>query len=334
MKRQQLLGLLFTCLVFVGCAGRPPEHHISREASLLSEHLRNEIRKIEQSIVTVSTVVRYEVQIFEDEAGQPIQPANGRQAVRIEKDEKTLRGGGLLIKVDKTEQTYTILTSAHLVAPKDTIDVYYTDKQGGLTNILFSRSIVKQVVISVRGQSYWRAAAELVAVDPGSDLAIITSETEHLLGNAFSNRVGYDLELGWGDWVFLFGFPKGVKQMTGGWVSESPYPGIHLVDAVVRSGFSGGPVFTISHDGTELMLVGLIKSVPSSMLEYIAPKKSMPSGRQIKSPQLEELVVKRQNLVDYGSAYFVNPATINAFFRSQRAALQSANIELPDKYFN
>lgn len=333
MKHHRIFGLLFGCLVCIGCAGRQPERHISKEASLLSEHLRTEIRRIEQSVVSVSTVVKYDVQIFENETGQPPQLTNGRRAVHTEKDEKTLRGGGLLINVDKTKKKYTILTSAHVVAPEDTLEVYYTDEQGKLTDILFSRSIVKQVIISVRGQSHWQASAELVVVDPISDLAIIETKTEHLLGIEFPNRVGYDRKLGWGDWVFLFGFPKGVKQMTGGWVSESPYSGIHLVDAVVRSGFSGGPVFTISPDGTELMLVGLIKSVPSSLFEYVAPKKSMPTGRQIKSPQLEGLVVKKQNMVDYGSAYFVNPMTIKGFFSSQRTALLRANIELPDKYF-
>ncbi|MFQ6115490.1 MAG: serine protease, partial [bacterium] len=288
--------------------------------SLLSDDLRDELRKINSSIVGIGSVIKYRIyqynymlengQVIPD-ATSPlrykIQSGQGENGITVEEDEKTLSGGGLIIDFDRENSTYTILTSSHLVKPKDTTNVYYSDEEGNPTDILFAKYVVKDVMVTVRGRSHWRVRAEVITHDPINDLAVIEAKTTNFLGLEFSNDVGYNLDLSWGDWVFLFGYPRGIKQITGGWVSEAPYSGTLAVDAVVRFGFSGGPVFGISKDRAKLLLVGLTKSVPRRNLEFIAPKKPLPMGYQLTDGDTENLIVENEIFVEYGTAYFVSP---------------------------
>jgi len=314
--------------------------------SLLSDELKNEIKNVEKSIVGVNADIIYEIQTFNYQIrdGHPIRDSNspvkyrlnkaiGKRGVTHEKDDKTLSGGGLILDYDFDLGLYTILTSSHLVVPKDTIDVYYVDNKGQATDLIFQRRIIKSVTLSVRGPANWRVSAELLANDAVDDIAMITAKTKRSIGPEFHNSIGYDLNLSWGDWVFLFGYPREIKQMTAGWVSTSPYRGTFAIDAVVRFGFSGGPVFAISRKKMELVLVGLIKSVPSGTFDFIAPDGTLPIGYALTSADAPKLRVRRETVVNYGTAYCVNPQRIRAFMRNMRAPLEQAGIELESKYF-
>jgi hypothetical protein len=333
------------CAISFGCAANQPAE-IPRGISLLSDEVKRELQGVERTIASVTTSIKYEIQTYQYELvngqfvpdpGSPLRyklaTDNGATGVIIESDDRTLSGGGLVINYDPENSRYTILTSNHLVSPEDTTEVYFLDENGLNTDVLFARYIVKDVMISVRGSSSWRAEAEIVAADAVDDLAILEVQTTSLLGLEYYNEIGYDLDLSWGDWVFLFGFPKGIKQITGGWVSESPYPGTLTVDAVVRFGFSGGPVFAIAREQRKLVFVGIIKSVPRTNFDYIAPDGTLPMGLQLAPEKLKNLVVKREIMVDYGSAYFVNPKTIKQFFNEQRARIEKASIRLHPKYY-
>ncbi len=323
--------------------------HVARESgaagvSLIGSELRSEIRRIEKSVVGILADIDIEIQTFNYQLldDLPIRDPNSPYGYKLlasdgagivtTTDEKALSGGGLLIDHTSDSDNYTILTSSHLVAPRDTTDVYFVDKEGRKTDILFQRHIVKRVRVSVRGRGNWRVKADVLAQDPVDDLALVVAETERQLAAEYPNEPGYDASPGWGDWVFMFGYPREVKQMTGGWVSKSPYRGTFATDAVVRFGFSGGPVFAISDDANKLVFVGVIKSVPSQTLEYIAPPEGLPPGFTLGPDDVPDLVVKAQNLVDYGTAYCVSPERIQAFVKNARASLRNAGIRLSAKY--
>jgi len=339
-----LLIILF--IVFVGCTGNKPLRQIQTGMSLLSDEIREELREISSSIVNIKTEIQYDVYkyTYVTKNGQFITDPNspvkyklnygdGQVGMIVDPDQQTISRGGLIINIDRVKLSYTILTSNHLVSPRDTTDIYYLDESGNEIDVLFSRQIVRNVVVSVGGFSSWRAKAEVVATDPRYDLAIINAKTNLVLGIEYPNNTGYEMDLRWGDWVFLFGFPKGIKQLTGGWVSESPYPGTLAIDAVVRFGYSGGPVFAISKSWGQLAFVGLIKSVPLSTMEYVIPKNSLPSGHQLTHDELKSLIVEKRNLVEYGTAYFVAPQAIKEFFLSKRGNIEAAGINLYGKYY-
>lgn len=127
-------------------------------------------------------------------------------------ESRTLKGGGLIIDIDVTRKGYSILTSSHLVSPPDTINFYYTDDTGKTTDILFARHILRKVIVAVRGTTNWLARGEVIADDPANDIAVIFVKTDNRLGTSFGNPIGYDINLDWGDWIFLFGTPMGLNK--------------------------------------------------------------------------------------------------------------------------
>lgn len=340
------LGFVLFCVLCVGCSRKITLSGMQTGYSLLSEEIKKEILKVEESVVGVNARILLEIHTYEyvTRNGRPVSDptsplgykllsSNGSDGVIIADDEKMLSGGGLIIDRGFQAEDYAILTSSHLVAPKDTTDIYYVDKDGVQTDVLFQRHIVKNVVLSVRGSGNWHVTAQLVANDPIDDLAVILAETKRRLGAEYPNRLAYDRKMSWGDWVFIFGYPREIKQMTGGWVSKSPYRGTFAVDAVVRFGFSGGPVFAISKEQSQLVFVGVIKSVPSGKMDYIAPDVTLPVGYRLRRDDVDKLMVQRQIVVSYGSAYCVSPKRIERFLKRTRMTLERLGIVLAPRYF-
>lgn len=336
--------LLAATLAATSCSKRLSLLQVQGGYSLLSNEMKKEIRRVEKSVVGVTTKIIYEVQTFDYEmqngnlvadASSPVRYRlkSGDAGIIREKDEKTLSGGGLVIEHDPSAGSYTILTSSHLVSPRDTTDTYYLDEHGAPTGVVFQRLIVKKVSLSVRGGSNWRVPAQLLVNNSISDIAIIVGDTEKYLAGEYLNALGYDLDLSWGDWVFMFGYPQQIKQMTGGWVSESPYRGTFAVDAVVRFGFSGGPVFALSRKKYELVFVGIIKSVPSGTVDYIAPDGTLPIGYRLTADDTQKLIVSREVVVNYGTVYCVNPKLIKRFIKAAKAPLEANGVFLHRKYY-
>lgn len=345
MKIQKIIFIVTLILngqmLLSGCVKKISLTEMQSGYSLLSEEVKKEIKRVEKSVIGVNASIRYEIQTFDykfrdgkliPDKSSPFRYKLKPGGIVKTKDEKTLSGGGIVLDYSFQSNVYTILTSSHLVAPKDTVDIFYTDSNGVSTDVLFQRIIVKNIYLSVLGQGNLRVKADLISHDPVDDIALISAQTERQFATEFHNGLGYDLNLTWGDWTFLFGYPKEVKQMTGGWVSKSPYRGTFTLDAVVRYGFSGGPVFALSKNRTRLVLVGLIKSVPTSTLDYIAPQTILPPGYILNTEDLNQLIVRKLNLVAYGTAYCVGPKRIQAFLKASSAALSNNGIRLHKKY--
>ncbi len=335
-----ILLLLSSCSRQTSFSQMRPGH------SLLSDHVKKQIRKIEKSIIGVVANIEYEIQRFDYElnddrlipdaaspVGYRLSVTRSSDGILRHNEEIAFSGGGIIVNKNPGIDRYVILTSSHLVSVRDTVDTFYLDKNGKPTDMVFQRRIVRKNQLTVRGPGNWRVAAELLAKNPIDDIALITVKAERSLGYTYNNQMDYDLDLSWGDWVFLFGYPKEIKQMTGGWVSQSPYRGTFSVDAVVRFGFSGSPVFAFSKNRQELILAGIVKSVPSSSFEYIAPDGSLPVGYALRQSDLEKMAVKREMVVNYGTVYCVNSQRIRSFFRANEKFMNRKGIWLAPMYF-
>jgi len=345
MKHLMLFRRLFI-LLFFSCAQQVPLPNA--QSGLLSSpnQFKPQIQHVEKSVVGIINNRNYKIETFHylyesgkllpDEkspVGFKLRADIGRNGITISKEEQGFSGGGLIVSRGLDDHRYVILTSSHLVAPSDTVNIFYRDHRGEPTDVVFQRRIITDSQILVRNSGNWTALAEVAAHDSKSDIAIIIAKTERHLGMPFTNPLDFDAKPDWGDWVFLFGYPGEIKQMTGGWVSQSPYPGTFSVDAVVRYGYSGGPVFSISSSEGKLGLVGVIKGMPGSNIEYIAPSKTMPPGYSLNLEDLENLSVKSQTLVNFGTAYCVHPERIKRFFKLSEPTLLSFGIILPKKIY-
>lgn len=78
----------------------------------------------------------------------------------------------------------------------------------------------------------------------------------------------------------------------------------------------------------------MIKSAPRKTIDYITPGSEMPVGYSLDSDDFLELRVKRENLVEFGTAYCVAPATIKKFMRNNRSVFSKNSILLNSKYYD
>lgn len=262
--------LIVSSIACLSCSGSRNADRPSLGQPFLTVELRAELGVLAQSVVSVRTEFEYEIQSDDGEGG-----------ITITRDRQTVSGGGLIIHHDRQTSRYVILTSKHLISPKDTTNIFYLDENGAETNVLFARYIIRELAVSAVGGNNLPERSRMVVTDDRYDLALLDVETQNQLGLEFPNQVGYGENLSWGDWVFLFGFPRGIKQMTGGWVSPSPYPRRLAVAAVVRFGYSGGPIFSVSRESGHLVLAGLLESVPLTALEFVAPGRPLPKGYRL-----------------------------------------------------
>lgn len=336
-------------ILIISCASQSPQSKIIVVSQFDSDVIKQEIRSIAPSVVGIYTDIFYDIHRYSylmDHRGfvrdpssylkYKLNPDAGDGGVTIVHDSQTKTGGGLIIDYDKNRNIYTILTSNHLVSPKDTTFVYYLDEHGNNTDALFAKYVITDVRITTQGKSTFHAVAKVVATDYHNDIAIIQAQTELNLGTEFKNPLGFDLKLDWGDWVYVFGYPKGIKQISGGLVSPAPYPNTLSADVVIRRGYSGGPVFGIlkKAENIQLALVGLVKSAPYSTLNYITLSNKLPEGYQLQRKDLNQLIVANEMIIDYGTAYFVSPSAIKKFFRSRQNYLTSIGVFLNDVYFS
>jgi len=79
--------------------------------------------------------------------------------------------------------------------------------------------------------------------------------------------------------------------------------------------------------------VGIIKSVPRTNLDYIAPAQTLPVGSSLTSQDLTDLSVKREILVNYGTAYFVDSKSIKSFLNAARNTMNDSGISLAQKFY-
>lgn len=324
-----LSGLLIACTKAVQ---RP---HVS-PAPIFAPAAKADLLQCMGAFVQVENMVDYDIFEYPEtddrsDSGDRARMVPGRvahgiiESVHLTQSEALTGAATILLRTDRRS---VMLTSAHLVVPRDTVDSYYFDEKGNVTNRLFRRAILRRSRLRVRDPEGWYHEATVVVADHRRDIAVIQSRVGPRLGREFPFAVGYHLDLTWGDWVYAVGYPKGIKQLTAGVVSPSPYRGTLTLDAVVRFGYSGGPVLAFDPLSEHLALVGMIKSVPYTQVDVVVPGEKVAHGQSVRG---KDLRAERLQLIEYGSAYFVSAATLSDFFAEHLRVLRSHDIRLSSR---
>jgi hypothetical protein len=68
-------------------------------------------------------------------------------------------------------------------------------------------------------------------------------------------------------------------------------------------------------------------------LDFIAPSTNLPMGYKLGFEDVTDLVVKREIVVEYGTAYFVSPRAVLRFFNAHRGMLETVGTQLHPKYY-
>lgn len=336
------LVLIITLLNLWNCSGAR-QSSSPHDSLMFSAKVQASLRTVVQSVVGVAAIFSYRNEIFNHQlrngqlvpdstspTGYLLIPPDKKQNAREQETQK-VNGVGLIIYRD--EQRAAILTSAHILMKPDTIISYYRDSLGRLTGVLQARAIKTSATFFAIGQANQFLTAEIIHADTKSDLALLLVTTTPALGIVFPYELAYDHPVDWGDFTYVIGYPREVRQITSGLVSRISNPGTFVLDVVARHGYSGGPVFVVRPE-RGLALTGIVRGVPVNKLAYVAPPAGAPaSGQILIKEDLQGLSAQEIDLIDYGTTYAINAEVLGKFLKGSVRMLERSGIILDAKYF-
>jgi hypothetical protein len=212
----------------------------------------------------------------------------------------------------------TLLTCAHVIDFKDTLYTFYTLADGKPSKYLQSITIKEKqsnYIADLPGNNEF----EIISTDKSLDLAMLGTKFNTdipLMIRNFPYMMGHAKELEWGDFVYIIGFPMGLKLLTKALVSSpnKDRNGGFLVDAVFNRGFSGGIILAIRDGVPNFELVGMIKSVPAEYDYLVTPPYDFDYSNYNPSiPYSGDLYVEKRLNIRYGVTMAIPVETIKAF---------------------
>ena len=171
------------------------------------------------------------------------------------------------------DRRIALLSCAHIFASPDTIVTYYDDESSA--DYVQSIAIKNGQKITVPGfpsGTPWR----LLVQDRERDIAVLGREFPFLPKISvavFDYPFGRGKELGWGTLIYLLGYPRRVKTITSGIVSQPDRDGegSFTTDALFSSGSSGGIVLAVRDGSPHFERVGMAVSVSGFSERVLAP---------------------------------------------------------------
>jgi len=216
-----------------------------------------------------------------------------------------------------------LLTSAHVVTFDDTLTTYYL-RDGEPVG-------VRTFAVKIRQRNYvadipGAGSLEILARNDRDDIAIVgeTVDTRGAMIPVFPLPTGRGDDLTWGSFVYVVGYPVGLRMVSSGIVSQPRRDdqNAFLTDVVFNRGMSGGAVLAARSGGASLEWVGIVTSA-SANTEYILAPNSEKLRDDLTSgePYEGEILVKRDQRIRYGVTIAVSIDAIRKLARENRASL-------------
>jgi hypothetical protein len=226
-----------------------------------------------------------------------------------------------------------LLASAHNVNQVDTLYTYY-GKLKQKTEFIQSISIKQSERISVPDLPD-NGLVKILAQDRERDIAILGKTYKKAIQQqipVFDYPFGNAKKLQWGSFVYLFGFPKGLKMITRGIVSD-PHRDKHgnfLVDALINRGFSGGIILAIRDGAPNFEFVGLGISTSSDEGLFLVP--DMDENFSENSLYNGDIYVERKSSINYGICRAVSAEAVVEMMRDNSDLLLKQGFDFSGFY--
>jgi hypothetical protein len=212
-----------------------------------------------------------------------------------------------------------LLTCAHIVDNPDTVVTYF------MPDSLEKIKIIQSVAVK-REQQNWVPdlpvgnAMEIIHMDSDKDIAILGKSgiRSDKRVPVFQYPYGKSSNLGWGSFVYIFGYPIGNKMITRAIVSNprKDGKGNFLIDANFNRGLSGGIVLAIKDGVPNFEMVGMAKSVSASNEYILQPKEKVEDySYDPRIPYLGDTYVRLQSTINYGVTHVISMETIKEYIQ-------------------
>lgn len=300
-------------VMLLSCAASGPRERPPAEADgkydveFPGQPLGSEIEQIGDAVKMLSCIAYYKVYPFDEKEKVGLEMVNpsrlSERAGRSSYINTSLAASATVLLYEKRH--VLVLTCAHVLTFPDTIVSYHLgpDAKPGPYIRHFSLKEKQTNFVAVFPEG---GELEILAVDRQADIALLGKE----FGAEYPGRItsfsypfGSARELGWGTFVYTFGFPSGFKMLTHGLVSSpnKDKTGSFLIDAAFSRGFSGGPILAIRDGSPNFELVGLVRMVSGHVTYVLTPQSN--SGTidyESGTPYAGEIFVERKTEIEYG----------------------------------
>lgn len=297
----------------------------------------SELEEISTSVKKIICLVKYKSYYFNPEnklSKKDIKKGFKKFAYHSENTTETVSGTANIIYSDNDK--ILMLSCAHIVNAPDTIFHYFEEEKNKIKHI-------KCISIKTKQQNYIKDVPEdgllkILAMDVEEDFVFL--EKTYLKPQqklkSFDYPIGKSQELEWGSFVYLMGFPTGVKMITKGIVSKSENKKSNnfYIDAVVNWGFSGSIILAVRDGVPNFEIVGIAKSTSVRHQNILKPAKdSHEFTYNPNRPYKDEVFVKIKKDINYGVTFTTSIETIKNFYIKNSRKFQNKGYNLND-FFN
>jgi len=285
----------------------------------------DELNTISKSMIKVMCMTQYQSYIFNDErlTADEITSEVLRSADYVQYFSKNTIGTGTIIYQQPSR--IAILTCYHIFDRPDTLIYYFSDTDSTKDRYVRSVSIKRrQQDIAPELFKAQEDYLEFLLFDKDLDVAILSKEFEMgespLAIQALPHPFGKAKELEWGSFVYLFGYPKGIKALTKGIVSQPEYrKDAFLIDASFNRGMSGGVVLAIRDGVPNFELVGMATSAFTDTDDLLVPHEQYKSDPRI--PYTGDIYMNTMKRINYGLSIVITSETILELIAAEQGEL-------------
>jgi S1-C subfamily serine protease len=296
----------------------------------------DELEKIARSVKKVYSVSSFTTYQFKREAKitgyQLFQGLYKKSAWGVISTNETVFGTATIIGY--ADSRVALLTCAHVVTSPDTLVSYFDPADEDPSRYIQSISIREKQENWVKELSSC-GPFTVLASDISADIAILGKNCESLTDtvNLFPYPAGRASDLGWGSFVYIFGFPMGNQVITKGITSPaSKRPmGEFSIDALLNKGCSGGIILAMRNGVPNFELVGMVKNVGSTREDFLKPSSDQQHTPDW-LPYKGDAYIGTSDNIQYGLNAVVPIEAILDFYNKNRQELNRQGYNL-DHFF-
>lgn len=290
----------------------------------------DQIEKIQQSIIRITSTARYRVYLLEDDVLINAAEADTINPADIAMDQTTVEesAAGSAIVIRKSAERGVLLTAAHTVHFPDRVYSYRIGE--GIPENTYVRTIaVKQSQSNIALTDRTLAPYSLLQEDRVRDLALISINLRNFEDIAESLiplevPMGYSENLRPGSVIYVMGYPKGFETVTRGIVTQANRNdrGDFLTDALYNRGISGGIIVASKDNFKTFDWVGMSNAGIATRDFYLVP------DEQQLDPDLTyqfyggTIMAREIATLDYGLTQAISTGSIREFLAENRGILR------------
>lgn len=244
-----------------------------------------------------------------------------KMAVGTISTQESVSGSGVIVMAGHGR--IALLTCDHIVNAPDTLITWYEPTGEN------PMPVIRSISVRQKQENWVRELGDcgpfiILATDPELDAAFIGKRCDPAAGmpEPFASPFGQSTELGWGCFVYIFGYPMGLPAVTKAIVSKPVRtdPDEFTVDALLNKGYSGGIILAIRDGVPNFELVGMVKAVSSDQESYLRPSATDPRYNELFAYEGDVYAATRET-VHYGLNFTVPSGKLFAFYNKHRDEL-------------